>query len=116
MKFYTIKEEFLPLWTNDPSVTTETIIDSDEVHRLAREWDMDEDELIDEQLIEVYHPWYAVEMNEEDNDWGTGSYDYKEAVAMAERMEARYIAVIDLSGGDGGVCDKVIDLQENRED
>ena len=56
MKFYTIREEFLPLWTNDPSVTTETVIDSDEVSRLAREWDKDEDELIDEQLTEVYHP------------------------------------------------------------
>ena len=31
---------------------------------------------------------------------------------MAVKMEARYIAVIDLSGGDGGVCDMVIDLME----
>ena len=53
MKYYTIKEEYLTLWTNDPSVTTETVIDSDEVSRLAREWGMDEDELIEEQLIEV---------------------------------------------------------------
>lgn len=116
MKFYTIKEEYLTSWTSDTSVTTETVIDSDEVSRLAREWDKDEQELIDEQLIEVYHPWYAVEMDEEDNDWGTGSYDYKEAVAMAERMGARYIAVIDLSGGDGGVCDKVIDLWEAEDE
>lgn len=115
MKFYTIREEFLPLWTNDPSVTSETVIDSDEVSRLAREWGKDEDELIDEQLTEVYHPWYAVEKDEDDDDWGTGSFDFREAVKMAEETESRYIAVIDLSGGDGVVCDKVIDLKEDEQ-
>lgn len=28
--------------------------------------------------------WYAVEMNAEDNDWGTGSFDKYEAMKMAK--------------------------------
>lgn len=39
--------------------------------------------------------WFAVEMNEEDNDWGTGSFDWDEAVEMARRMGAYKIATID---------------------
>lgn len=110
--FYTIKEEYLPLWTNDPSVTAETLIDNEEVSRLARAWDKDEEELIDEQLVEVYHPWYAVQKDEDDNDWGHGSYDYAEAVQMAKDLECRFIAVIDERWG--GDCDRVIDLAEEE--
>lgn len=113
MKYYTIREEYLPLWTNDTVVTTETIIDSDEVSRLALEWGKDEDELIEDQLVEVDPAWYAIEMDEDDNDWGTGSFDYAEAVAMAKRMEAKYIAVIRL--GDDPICERVIDLTEEAE-
>lgn len=39
-------------------------------------------------------PWYAVMMDETDNDWGTGSYSYEEAKQMAKRMDAKYIGVI----------------------
>ena len=40
--------------------------------------------------------WYAVMMDREDNDWGTGSFDLDEAKAMATRMGGEsYIAVID---------------------
>lgn len=45
--------------------------------------------------------WFAVEMNEEDNDWGTGSFDWNEAVEMAHRMGAYKIATID-GGYDAG--------------
>lgn len=38
--------------------------------------------------------WYAVEIDHEDADWGTGSYDLEEAKKMAEEMGAVYIAVI----------------------
>lgn len=72
-----------------------------------------EDELFEEQLAEVTPAWYAVEMDENDNDWGTGSFDYDEAVAMARRMEAKFIAVIRL--GDDPVCERVIDLTEEAE-
>lgn len=53
MKYYTIKEEYLTSWTNDTSVTPETVVDGKEVSRLARAWDMDEDELIGEQLTVI---------------------------------------------------------------
>ena len=48
--------------------------------------------------------WYAVLTDNEDNDWGTGSYDLTEAEEMVARYKAMgyvdaYIAVID-EGGD----------------
>ena len=48
--------------------------------------------------------WYAVMMDNDDNDWGTGSYDLSEAEAKVEFLkeqgyEDAYIAVID-EGGD----------------
>lgn len=41
--------------------------------------------------------WYAVMMNEHDNDWGMGSYDKDEALAQVKRdyPEEGWIAVID---------------------
>lgn len=53
-------------------------------------------------INEAQRVWYAVLMDEEDNDWGTGSYDKTEAMEMAERMEAEKIAVIEM--GDDPVC------------
>ena len=73
-------------------------------------------DMVDEKMKEA-HPvdtaWYAVEIDEDDNDWGTGSFDYTEAVAMARRMDAKYIAVIRL--GDDPICERVIDLTEEDE-
>lgn len=40
--------------------------------------------------------WYAVLRDNEDNDWGYGSFDIEEAKRMARDMgEEAYIAVID---------------------
>lgn len=39
--------------------------------------------------------WYAVQADREDNDWGTGSFDYDEAVEMAKYRDCTIIAVID---------------------
>ena len=43
--------------------------------------------------------WYAVMLDNDDNDWGTGSYDYDEAAGIAEKYRDdypdTYIAVID---------------------
>lgn len=40
--------------------------------------------------------WYAVMHNEDDTDWGTGSFDFDKAVAIAKDMgENSYIAAID---------------------
>ena len=50
--------------------------------------------------------WYAVLMDEEDNDWGHGSKDYEEAVAMAKKCNAYAIAVI--NDGTDPVCEKII--------
>ena len=54
-------------------------------------------------------PWYAVLMDEEDNDWGTGSKSLDEAKAMAARMGAPLIAVIE--DGPDPVCVRLINLE-----
>ena len=55
--------------------------------------------------------WYAVLRDEEDNDWGHGSYNYDEAVEMARRMgEDARIAVI--NDGADPICEDII-MQED---
>jgi hypothetical protein len=49
--------------------------------------------------------WYAVQTDRED-DWGTGSYDYNEAVKMLKRQGRGLIAVID-----GDVCVNEIEYE-----
>lgn len=39
--------------------------------------------------------WYAVLNDRDDNDWGTGSFDWSEAVAMAKARGCEMIAEID---------------------
>ena len=59
MRKFTIKEEYLTQWTNDPEITTDYVIDYDEVADLAKGWDKDIETLL-EQLNEV--------TEDEDND------------------------------------------------
>lgn len=53
----------------------------------------DEDEQTDYDEVDWW-VWYAVMESDEDNDWGTGSYDLDEATEML--TPAGYIAVIDV--------------------
>lgn len=47
--------------------------------------------------------WYAVMRDNEDNDWGIGSYEYGTALAMVQQyLPDGYIAVID--NGVDSVC------------
>lgn len=39
--------------------------------------------------------WYAVQLDSAYDDWGTGSYDYCEAVEMLKEQGAGLIAVVD---------------------
>ncbi len=50
--------------------------------------------------------WYAVERDEEDNDWGTGSYDLDEAKEMAKEYDDGRIAVIE--EGNDPICVDII--------
>lgn len=93
--------------------------ESDESDKLAAYLWTDEDikdildgviELI-EQNPDVSLIWYAVEMDEDDNDWGTGSYSLEEVKEMAEHMGAKYIAVID-----GSECVQVIEMESEPND
>lgn len=48
--------------------------------------------------------WYAVMRDNDDNDWGSGSYDYNEAVEMVQKYipDGGYIAVIE--EGNDPIC------------
>lgn len=46
--------------------------------------------------------WYAVMMDREDTDWGTGSFDLAEAKAMASKYPEAFIAVIDANYDEDG--------------
>lgn len=50
--------------------------------------------------------WYAVQRDSED-DWGTGSYDKDEAIAMCKEMDCPQIAVIEESTHDA-ICVDII--------
>ena len=53
--------------------------------------------------------WYAIQKNREDNDWGTGSHDYNEAVQMAKEQGCAMIAVIE--EGDDPICVDEIEVE-----
>ena len=104
-----------------------TCVTRDEAERLMRGWynpddepEFDEiwreatDDDIDEYGV-AEQTWYAIEIDEDDNDWGTGSYDYAEAVRML-RETAEYhpdarIAVIKIDQYDS-ICDRIITLAD----
>lgn len=47
--------------------------------------------------------WYAVQKNRDDNDWGTGSFEYDEAVEMAKKYGSEsVIAAIDAGYDEDG--------------
>lgn len=55
--------------------------------------------------------WYAVQMNAEDEDCGTGSYNLEEAIEMAKRYgEDAQIAVIE--EGKDPVCVEIIKYED----
>ena len=61
--------------------------------------------------------WYAVLRANDDNDWGTGSYDLDEALAMAREWredgwEDAFVAVIDESGNEPMCVEEIRDLDE----
>jgi hypothetical protein len=86
-------------------------LDLAEVKRLAREWDMTMDELLSQMHIAttkemeshgVYDSeyegpiyWYAVMRDDEDDDWGYGSFDLANAKEMVKKFPKGYIAVIE---------------------
>lgn len=51
--------------------------------------------------------WYAVMRDNEDDDWGTGSYNIDEAKEMVKAYPEGYIAVIDEGDGDPICVDEI---------
>ena len=92
-----------------------------EAERLLAEWGYESEQFdeiwreADDSDIAEYgveeQTWYAIEADEDDNDWGTGSYDYDEAVRMLREIAGDHpdarIAVIRIDQYDS-VCDRVI--------
>lgn len=46
-------------------------------------------------MMENKKNWYAIQRDTEDNDWGTGSFDWETAVEMAKAKGYERIAEID---------------------
>lgn len=65
--------------------------------------------------------WYAILMDNEDNDWGTGSFDLTEAESRVMKYRANgcpdaYIAVIDANfDADGNPTTDGLCIEEIRE-
>lgn len=106
---YKIKPEFLDLWGED--ATEDTILTEQDVEDIARGWDKTPADVMD-QLIPCGY-WYAVQRDQED-DWGTGSYDLGEAKEMARKQVGDYpgtlIAVIDNSNGNPVCVEEIRDF------
>lgn len=65
--------------------------------------------------VKTMAKWYAVMANADDDDWGTGSYCYDEAVCMAHTFGPdAYIAVIEESA-DKVCVEEIHDLPEARD-
>lgn len=47
-----------------------------------------------EQPEVFFSEWYAIQMDEDDNDWGTGSFDKDEAIKMAQERGYKFVATI----------------------
>lgn len=60
--------------------------------------DEDAEDHFDGDIIWGASIWYAVLKDEQDDDWGTGSFDRAEAIKMMQEYEDGMIAVIDLHG------------------
>ena len=59
--------------------------------------------------------WYAVMTDNNDSDWGTGSYDLEEAKAMARNYgKEAFIAVIE-EGNDPVCIEEIRDIEEEKE-
>lgn len=58
--------------------------------------------------------WYAVMADNEDNDWGTGSYSLEEAEKMLIKYPEGYIAVIDENLDENGNPNNPVCVTEIR--
>lgn len=58
--------------------------------------------------------WYAILMDDDDNDWGTGSYNFEEAIEKATYMGAKKIAIIEM--GPDPICIEEVYLPVNNKE
>lgn len=54
--------------------------------------------------------WYAILRDNEDNDWGTGSFNREEAIEMAKKADYKLLATIE-----NDVCVKIEEVAECKE-
>ena len=80
----------------------ETIEDFDDMCEDSSAWESDQEVL--ETVITI---WYAVMADDEDDDWGTGSYDLDEAKEMVKKYPNGYIAVIKEGKSDSTCIDEI---------
>ena len=109
------------LWGFEEYVVAEGEVDEDGDFNLEGYWTTDSYEkyealrggnILNHQML-----WYAVQEDEEDEDWCTGSFDKDEAIEMARKSGATIVAVIkeNFLWGDEIGCECVEELHAGED-
>lgn len=96
------------------SKVCERMLTLEEIGHLMKEVDGKNHKVVWKQHPE-YTEWYAVQRDSDDNDWGTGSFNYDEALEMAYKRGCKYIATIQGEwdeNGDPITCGECILVEE----
>lgn len=83
---------------NDPCEVYHSTLTGEILIHSANGWDCFYDVEIAEKFLESMATWYAPIKSENDTDYHNGSYDYFEAVSMAERLDCEYLACVTADG------------------
>lgn len=100
-------DEYIDTEDGDPEYSGELMLTASDISRRMNDYDGKAHSVVldrstEEDDMNNNRKWYAVEMNRDDNDWGTGSYDFEEAKEMLKAYPEGLIAVIE--EGDDPVC------------
>lgn len=109
------------LWGFEEYVVAEGEVDEDGIFIGEQYWTTDSyekyealhgGEILNHQML-----WYAVQEDEEDEDWCTGSFDKDEAIEMARKSGATIVAVIkeNFLWGDEIGCECVEELHAGED-
>lgn len=88
-------EDFKEYLKNNENIDGEIILSDDYGEEMSIE---DFDEFMkpqDDESEPFFTEWYAIQEDEDDNDWGDGSFDKDEAIKMARERGYKYVATIE---------------------
>ena len=83
---------------NDPCEVYHSTLTGEILIHSANGWDCFYDTEVAEKFLESMATWYAPIKSESDTDYHNGSYDYFEAIDIAERLDCEYLASVTADG------------------